>query len=770
MKTHICGFPRIGAARELKRSLEAYWSKTASELDLLTTARTLKLRHWAIQAQAGLDYVATGDFSFYDHMLDTACMLGCVPERFQDAWATPLDRSFRMARGDAARNLPAMEMTKWFNTNYHYIVPEIDGAHTCTPDAPATSQVVEDTRLALQHGYKPKPVIPGPITFLSLARGIGGISPWDIVSYVADAYANLIETLAPLCDWIQLDEPILCADVSPEARAAFPAVYERLVFGARQGKTPARLLLATYYGALDDNLDLALSSGCDGLHVDALRNANTLDVISTRLPAQLSLSAGVVEGRNIWKSDYEKAVSLLNIVIDRIGTDRLMVASNSSLLHVPVDLATEQHLAPELKEWMAFAVQKCAEIADIAYLAQEHSGSPSTEGVHLLERNAAARNARHTHHGTYDAAVRKRCACVSDAMQHRKSPYAERKKTQQWLGLPLLPTTTIGSFPQTSAIRAARKTFRQGAMSHAEYTEFLQAQIADVIRVQEELGLDVFVHGESERNDMVEYFGQQLNGFCFTSNAWVQSYGSRCVKPPIIYGDVSRPVPMTVPWASYAASLTDKPVKGMLTGPVTILCWSFVRDDLPHDAVCRQIALAIRDEVQDLETAGIRIIQVDEAAFSEGMPLKERDRAEYLTWAAASFRLATSGVQDITQVHTHMCYSEFNAILDAIAAMDADVISIESSRSDMALLQAFCDKAYPNDIGPGIYDIHSPRVPTQQEMEQLIERALACIPADRLWINPDCGLKTRAWPETLASLRNMMAAAHAVRARCSGEQ
>ncbi|MFV0350215.1 MAG: 5-methyltetrahydropteroyltriglutamate--homocysteine S-methyltransferase [Halodesulfovibrio sp.] len=758
MNTHICGFPRIGAARELKRALEAYWRGSIALEELTSTGNALKERHWAAQKAAGLSYVTTGDFSYYDHVLDTAFMLGCIPERFRSDTAACEDSLFRMARGDASRNIPAMEMTKWFNTNYHYIVPEcpagqhIRRQHHC---------VTGDTRRALALGHAPKPVLLGPVTFLSLAKGTEGHSCWDRLEDICAVYREVLSELDPLCDIIQIDEPILCADMTPEARAAFPRAYELL----NGTLSHAGIMLATYFDALDDNLDLALASGCAALHVDLVRGASSLESLLVRLPGHMKLSAGIVEGRNIWKTDYEKALSTLNRIADRLGADRLLVGSSCSLLHVPVDLEGETDLDPELRSWLAFAVQKCREISELAFLVQESGGTVSSEGAILLEANSAAIRSRRVSGRVHNPAVAARCAAIAPAMLERNTPHAQRRVAQQWLNLPPFPTTTIGSYPQTPEIRTARSQFKKGHMRPEAYEEFIRNEIAAVVRQQEELGLDVLVHGEPERNDMVEYFGQQMDGFCFTRNGWVQSYGSRCVKPPVIFGDVSRPVPMTVKWIQYAASLTEKPTKGTLTGPATILCWSFVRDDMDRADVCRQLALAVRDEVADLEAAGIRIIQIDEAAFSEGMPIKQRDGQAYLDWAAANFRLATCCVEDATQIHTHMCYSEFNSIIAAIAAMDADVISIESSRSGMELLEAFRTFEYPNEIGPGVYDIHSPRVPDEQEMVSLLERALAFIPADRLWVNPDCGLKTRCWPETLASLRNMVAAAQTMRQR-----
>lgn len=749
MERHILGFPRIGAKRELKQALERHWRGEISQDQLIDIGHDLKKRHWAIQQQAGLSLVATGDFSFYDHVLDITLMLGAIPERF-DLGKTGLELYFRMARGDADHNIPAMEMTKWFNTNYHYLVPELSSSHSLSL---GSRSIVEDTRLALECGYRPKPVLLGPITYLSLAKGVDGFDCWEKLDDVLNIYSTVLGELDGLCDWIQIDEPMLCSDLGAKGREVFPQTYLFLNKALRK----SRLLLSTYFDSLDANLDLALSSGCPGLHVDLVHGQGGLDALLEQIPSHVTLSAGIVDGRNVWKTDFKRALATLVKIQERMGGERLMIGSSCSLLHSPVDLAHETSLDPELKGWMAFAVQKCAEL---------HALGEALEGrasMAALEDNETASRSRRTSPKVRDNSVRERCARVDEAMMRRKSPYRERKRAQSWLDLPLFPTTTIGSYPQTAEIRRQRRLFKAGETSREAYRDFLREEIRRVIEKQEELGLDVLVHGEAERNDMVEYFGQQLAGFCFTDNGWVQSYGSRCVKPPIIYGDISRPKAMTVEWISYAQSLTQKPLKGMLTGPVTILCWSFVRDDMDRAEVCRQLALAIRDEVLDLESTGVRIIQIDEAAFSEGMPLKRADRDAYLAWAVECFRLATSGVADSTQIHSHMCYSEFNDIIASIAAMDVDVISIESSRSHMELLDAFRAFSYPSEIGPGVYDIHSPRVPTVEEIVGLLRRALEFIPKERLWVNPDCGLKTREWPETMASLRNMVQAAHCLR-------
>ncbi len=751
MYKHILGFPRIGDNRELKKALEAYWKGTCSQDELEKTCRELRQRNWTIQKKANLSFVTTGDFSLYDHILDITAMIGAVPERFKNIPGTvDLDTYFKMARGDADANIPAMEMTKWFNTNYHYIVPEI--SKSLSPML-SCSRIIEETREALEAGFDPKPVLVGPITYLSLSKSADESDCWEKLEEIVAVYVEVISKLGKISEWIQLDEPILCADMSAPARKAFLPTYDKLNKAA--GK--ANLLLTTYFDSLDENLDLALSSGCAGVHIDLVSGKEQLDSLLEQFPENMILSAGIVDGRNIWKTDFEQALSILEKIKASVGLDRLMIGSSCSLLHSPIDLRHENSLDPELKNWMAFAVQKCEEIN---LLGEVMAGNNCERE---LRDNAEAIRSRQESARVFNEEVRKRCSNVQNELLKRKSPYPERKKTQSWLGLPLLPTTTIGSFPQTAEIRNQRKRFRNAEISREEYEAFLKEEIVKIVRKQEELGLDVLVHGEPERNDMVEYFAQQLDGFCLTAKGWVQSYGSRCVKPPIIFGDVSRPAPMTVEWITFAQSLTDKPMKGMLTGPVTILCWSFVRDDLDRSEVCRQIAFAIRDEVLDLESAGIRNIQIDEPALGEGLPIKTKDREVYLRWAVDAFKLATSGVDDSTIIHTHMCYSEFNDIIGSIAEMDADVLSIESSRSKMELLNTFKTFDYPNEIGPGVYDVHSPRVPTEKEIVKLLKKALEYIPPERLWVNPDCGLKTRGWPEVIDSLKNMVGAAKSLR-------
>ena len=756
MNAHVLGFPRMGINRELKWALEKFWRGEITEQELTATADELRQRHWTIQAEAGLDLVPVGDFSLYDHVLDTVAMLGAVPPRF--GWSggeIGLDTYFHMARGNAKQGIPAMEMTKWFDTNYHYIVPEL------APDttfAKTGSRLLKAVEAAKALGHSPKPVLVGPITFLMLSKEAGGCDRWAHLDALVEAYCEIIAELDGVCAWIQVDEPILCTDLPEEARRAFSTAYARI----KQAAISSRLLLATYFGALGDNLDLSLSLPVNGLHVDLVRAPGQLGELLDKLPPHLTLSLGLVDGRNIWKTELETALRKVNSACQRTKPAQVMIGSSCSLLHCPMDVEGETALDTDLKQWMAFAVQKCAEIAALKEGASNNGKSD------LFNENKASLLARGAHPDVTDAQVREKVRAVTPDMYDRTSPFAGRSEVQRArLSLPLFPTTTIGSYPQTPEIRRHRLQFKKGELSEPDYVKAMQGHIGEVVARQEELGLDVLVHGEPERNDMVEYFGQQLKGFCFTQNGWVQSYGSRCVKPPVIYGDVSRPEKMTVDWALYAQSLTDKPMKGMLTGPVTILCWSFVRNDLPRDQVCRQIALAMRDEVLDLEAAGISVIQIDEAALREGMPIRKSDQEKYLRWAVDCFRLTAAGVRDETQIHSHMCYSEFNAIMGAIAEMDADVISIEASRSNMELLDAFNQYDYPAEIGPGVYDIHSPRVPDEDEIYSLLQKALAVIPAHRLWVNPDCGLKTRAWPETLASLDNMVKAAKRLRSEQS---
>ncbi|GFO65006.1 5-methyltetrahydropteroyltriglutamate--homocysteine S-methyltransferase [Geomonas paludis] len=760
----VLGHPRIGIARELKKALEAYWSGASPAESLLATAQEIRARHWSMMKEAGLDQIPCNDFSLYDHMLDMAVTVGAIPARFRSI-ADPLNRYFAMARGvqdrGAGIDLSPLEMTKWFDTNYHYIVPELDADQSFALDP---AKIATELAEAQALGVVPRPVLPGPVTFLKLSKfadNAPGMDTLDLLPRLLPVYEELLALLAGHgVTWLQLDEPCLCFDLDPASAEAYRTALGRLAAAA---KRPA-LLVAGYFGSIGENIDLVAGSGCQALHVDLVRAPADLEAALTRLPSTMKLSLGVIDGRNIWRADMEEAHRMVRRAVTALGSERVMVASSCSLLHVPVDLDAETRLDAELKSWMAFAAQKVGEVRFLADAAEQEQ----PQGA-ILEQAAAALARRRAAAAADNPTVRHRAGQVNTAMTRRNAPFAERSAKQKArFNHPLLPTTTIGSFPQSREVREARSRWRSGALDAEGYQDFLRGEIRRCIERQEQLGLDVLVHGEFERTDMVEYFGEQLDGFAFTQNGWVQSYGSRCVKPPVLYGDVARPRPMTVEWSRYAQSLSTRPVKGMLTGPVTILQWSFVRNDQPRSETCRQIALALRDEVADLEQAGIAMIQVDEPAIREGLPLRRRDWDEYLSWAVASFCLATAGVKDETQIHTHMCYSEFGDILPAIVAMDADVLSMESSRSRMEPLEHFRQHGYPNDVGPGIYDIHSPRVPTVEEMTTLLQLAAEVLPVERLWVNPDCGLKTRGWPEIEASLANMVQAAGKVRSSCSG--
>ncbi|MFD0849374.1 5-methyltetrahydropteroyltriglutamate--homocysteine S-methyltransferase [Sphingosinicella xenopeptidilytica] len=766
------GFPRIGARRELKTALESCWSGKTTREALLGTAKELRAATWQRQQALGLDVVPSGDFSFYDQVLDTSVMLGAIPAIYRPLGAPDsLDVYFAMARGTQAGNsdtgcthghgnghgkgdVPAQEMTKWFDTNYHYLVPEIGPRQRFEL---TTTKPVDEFREAKALGIHTRPVIIGPVTWLLLAKSAQeGFEPLSLLGELLPVYVELLSRLRDAgADWVQIDEPALVLDLDDKARAAFRTAYAEFA----ERVSGLKLMLATYFGGLGDNLDTAVGLPVAGLHVDLVRAPEQLDAVVEKAPANLTLSLGVVDGRNVWKTD-------LAAVLDRIAPvaarrTKLLIAPSCSLLHAPIDLDLETKLDPQVKDWLAFGVQKLEELALLGKAL--NNGRESV--AEALAANAASIAARRASPLVRDPAVRARLASVDAGWSVRATPFAERIAAQRAiLDLPPLPTTTIGSFPQTAEVRKARAAHGKGLLDDVGYDAFLREETERAIRWQEEIGLDVLVHGEFERNDMVQYFGEQLSGFAFTRGGWVQSYGSRCVRPPIIYGDVARPKPMTVDWWRYAQSLTDKPVKGMLTGPVTILQWSFVRDDQPRADTCRQIALAIRDEVVDLEAAGAKIVQIDEAALREGLPLRRVDWQCYLDWAVDAFRLAASGVKPETQIHTHMCYSEFNDIIAAIGAMDADVISIETARSKMELLGAFSAYSYLNEIGPGVYDIHSPRVPSTAEMETLLVKASESLSASQLWVNPDCGLKTRKWEDVKPALVNMVAAAAALRA------
>ncbi len=743
------GFPRIGARRELKAAVESFWKGTLTETGLAAEGARLRARHWQLQREAGIAVIPSNDFSLYDQVLDMTAVLGAVPARFGPlAERVTTAQYFAMARG--TQDAPAMEMTKWFDTNYHYIVPEFThGQHFRL----ASLKPVEEFLEARAQGIHTRPVLLGPVSWLSLGKAKDpGLDPLAFLHAILPIYADILARLSAAgADWVQIDEPVLVTDLTPGQIRAFHSAYAVL------GAAGPRVMLASYFGALDDHLDLALSLPVAGLHLDLARAPQQLAEVLARGTDKI-LSLGLIDGRNVWRADLAAALELAQQAVRTHGADRIQIAPSCSLLHVPVDLTPETELDAELRSWLAFAAQKLAEVAVL---------TATLDGVDTraaLAANADALAARRISARIHDPQVKARAQAVTAADLRRRSAYPARHQAQAArLGLPAFPTTSIGSFPQTADIRRARADHRKGLIGDAEYDAFLKRQTTDCIRRQEDIGLDLLVHGEFERNDMVEYFGEQLAGYAFTRMGWVQSYGSRCVKPPLIFGDVSRPQPMTVGWSAYAQAQTARPMKAMLTGPVTILQWSFVRDDQPRSETCRQIALAIRDEVADLDAAGLPAIQIDEPALREGLPLRRRDWDAYLDWAVDCFRLSAGVAGDETQIHTHMCYAEFNDIMPAIAAMDADVISVETSRSDMELLQAFGDFSYPNEIGPGVWDIHAPRVPATEEMVLLLRKAASVIPAERLWVNPDCGLKTRGWPETEAALKNLVAAARLLR-------
>ncbi|MBL8257806.1 MAG: 5-methyltetrahydropteroyltriglutamate--homocysteine S-methyltransferase [Pseudoxanthomonas mexicana] len=749
------GFPRIGAKRELKAALESYWRGDTTADDLQATARDLRHRHWQLQRDAGADVVPCNDFALYDHVLDTAFLFDAIPEAYRTlADSDPLAGYFALARGVQrdGTDLRALEMTKWFDTNYHYLVPEL---HAGQDFRLRGDKPVAEFLEARAAGHAARPVLLGPVSFLLLAKTVDGSDRLALLDRLLPVYADLLSKLHDAgADWVQIDEPCLVLDLDDAARDAYVRAYAALAKGTRPS-----LLLATYFGRLGDNLPLACALPVDGLHVDLVRGKEQLDEVLRQLPKGRVLSAGLVDGRNIWRTNLDNALILAKYAQGHVGDRALWLSPSCSLLHVPVDLSGEKALPVDLKSWLAFARQKIEELRLLADALQDPRAADA--GLALArDRIESRRQSRRVHRP--EVAARLASPEASDI--DRDSPYPARRIAQATLfGLPAYPTTTIGSFPQTHEVREARARNKGGKLSDADYEAFLREETERCVRFQEEIGIDVLVHGEFERNDMVEYFGEQLDGFAFTKNGWVQSYGSRCVKPPVIYGDVSRPAPMTVRWSQYAQSLTDRPMKGMLTGPVTVLQWSFVRDDQTRAQTCRQIALALRDEVLDLEAAGIRVIQIDEPALREGLPLRRADWQAYLDWAVECFRISAAGVADDTQVHTHMCYSEFNDIIDAVAAMDADVISIETSRSRMELLDAFVKFRYPNEIGPGVYDIHSPRIPTDGEMIDLLEKARAVLAPEQIWVNPDCGLKTRGWPEVRTALERMVRAAHALR-------
>ncbi|WP_327250917.1 5-methyltetrahydropteroyltriglutamate--homocysteine S-methyltransferase [Streptomyces sp. NBC_01244] len=757
----VYGYPRQGQNRELKKAIEGFWKGRVTADALRETAAELRRTNWRQLAEAGVHEVPTGDFSYYDHVLDTSVMLGAVPERHREAVATdPLDGYFAMARG--TQDVAPLEMTKWFDTNYHHLVPELGPDTVFTADP---SKQVAEVKEALALGLVARPVLVGPITYLLLAKPAPGVAadfqPLTLLDRVLPVYAEVLAALkAAGAEWVQLDEPALVQDRTPADLNAVARAYRDL--GALTDRS--KLLVASYFGRLGEALQVLAAAPVEGLALDFTEagSANLKDLAAVGgLPGK-RLVAGVVNGRNIWINDYQKSLTTLGTLLGL--ADRVDVAASCSLLHVPIDAAAERDIDPQVRRWLAFARQKTREISVLARGLAQGTDSIAPE----LAANRADLASRANSALTHDPAVRTRTAAITGTDGRRAQPYAERAAAQRaHLGLPLLPTTTIGSFPQTDELRVARADLRAGRIDVAGYEQRIKAEIGEVISSQEKTGIDVLVHGEPERNDMVQYFAEQLTGYLATQYGWVQSYGTRYVRPPVLAGDISRPEPMTVRWTSYAQSLTSKPVKGMLTGPVTMLAWSFVRDDRPLGDTARQVALALRDEVNDLEAAGTSVIQVDEPALRETLPLRVDDHADYLTWATESFRLTVSGVRPDTQIHTHMCYAEFGDIVQAIDDLDADVISLEAARSHMQVARELAAHHYPREAGPGIWDIHSPRIPSTREAASLLRRGLDAIPAERLWVNPDCGLKTRGWTETRASLENLVAAAHEVRADLS---
>jgi 5-methyltetrahydropteroyltriglutamate--homocysteine methyltransferase len=746
--THILGYPRMGPQRQLKWALEDYWKGQISQDQLLNEASDIRQSHWQIQLDAGLDFITAGDFALYDHVLNHSYLFGVIPERFktqepEGQW----DTYFRMARGRSAQgdDCTACEMTKWFDTNYHYLVPEFEAQQRFQLNADVW---LDELKQAQTHTPNVKAVLIGPLTYLWLGKAQGEFDALELLPQLLEIYAELLHKVSELgIEWLQLDEPILGLDLPQSWKQGFEIAYNQLK------SAQLKLLIATYFSKLDDNLTLACQLPVTGLHIDGINGAQDLPNVLDRLPPYKVLSLGLVNGRNIWKADQAQLLQDLAPFYDALG-ERLWLSSSCSLLHVPEDLDQEINLVPAIKSKFAFAKQKCTEITQLASALANHVEVPAAVKPDVVSASLEPQ--------AY--ALKHTIENLTEQSFARSSEFNVRKVAQQAkFDLPMFATTTIGSFPQTKAIRQARLGFKQGSLSQQVYETIMSDEIHHAVKEQEAIGLDVLVHGEAERNDMVEYFGQQLEGYAFTDFGWVQSYGSRCVKPPIIASDVHRPQAMTVRWSQYAQSLTTKPMKGMLTGPITMLCWSFTREDISLKEQAFQLALALSEEVLDLERAGINMIQVDEPALREGLPLRQQDWHAYLRWAVDAFRLSVAKVKDSTQIHTHMCYAEFNDIIEAIAQLDADVITIETSRSNMELLKAFEDFKYPNDIGPGVYDIHSPIVPTQQWMEQLLKKAAQSIPAEQLWVNPDCGLKTRAWPETREALTLMVAAAKQLR-------
>lgn len=763
VQSSILGFPRMGVNRDLKKATEAYWAGKTTQAELLAEAKRLRLAHWKIQKDAGVDVIPSNDFALYDQVLSHIQDFGAAPERYTAANLDPIDTYFALGRGHQKNgvDLPSLEMVKWFDSNYHYVKPTLQDNQTF--ELTAKPKAVAEFLEAKEAGIATRPVLVGPVTFLHLAKADRGqsVDPIDLLPKLLPVYDALLAQLKEAgAETVQIDEPVLVFDLPAKTKAAFKTAYEHFAGAANL----PQLVFATYFGDIVHNLE-SVPKDVYAVHVDLVRNPEQLDAVVAALGPKTTLSVGVVDGRNIWKTNLKRAIETVEAAIAKLGKERVIVATSSSLLHTPHTLASEKKLDAEIADWFSFAVEKASEVAVIAKAVTEGPAAVSAE----LEANAKSVNARATSSRTNNAEVKKRQAAIKPADYDRKSAFPERIAQQEKkLNLPLFPTTTIGSFPQTKEIRLQRNKFTKGEITEAEYDRFIEKEIDENVRIQDELGLDVYVHGEPERNDMVQYFGERLDGYAFTTHAWVQSYGSRCVRPPIIVGDISRPAPMTVKESKYAASVSKKPMKGMLTGPVTCLRWSFPRDDVHQSVQAEQLALALRDEVVDLEKAGIDVIQVDEPALREGLPLRSgKEREAYLDWAVKAFRLSTTGVEDSTQIHSHFCYSEFQDFFHAISALDADVLSIENSKSDAKLLKVFVDSAYPRHIGPGVYDIHSPRIPSEEEIRVRIEEMLQFLKPEQLWIDPDCGLKTRQWTETKAALVNMVNAAKFFREKYS---
>ncbi|WGH27743.1 MAG: 5-methyltetrahydropteroyltriglutamate--homocysteine S-methyltransferase [Candidatus Bostrichicola ureolyticus] len=753
MLKHNLGYPRFGIKRQLKKASEKYWSGKIEQDVLFKVAKELRYEHWKIQENYGLDLIPCNDFSFYDHVLDMSFLLGVIPERYDPLWNASknnIDLYFAMARGYQKDNLDitAMEMTKWFDTNYHYIVPEF--IYNQKFEIFCTKIFDEFTEAKQNLSKEPKPVLIGPISYLLLGKEKeSNFNRIDLIKNLIPIYIEILLKLKNAgAKWIQLDEPFLIFDLSEKEKKAFIYAYKEIFKQCGE----LNILLTTYFECIDHNISLLIDLPFKALHIDLIKSSDKLNIFLKNFKNILSL--GIIDGRNIWKNNYTKSIKQIKKSIDVLGDERIMIAPNCSLMHIPFDISIENDIPIEIKENIAFAKQKLEELDDLYQIINGNNN--------LLEKNKKI--LKNKSNFIHNKLVKQRVSSIKEEDMHRKNPFNIRKKLQDKnLNLPLFPTTTIGSFPQTLELRQIRSKFKKGLLTREEYNKYIENNIIKVIKCQESIGLDVLVHGEFERNDMVEYFSEYLNGFISTKNGWVQSYGSRYVKPPIIYGDVFRTQNITVNWSKFASSNTNKPMKGMLTGPITMLQWSFVRDDQPRSITAQQIALAIRDEVEALEKAGIKIIQIDEPAIREGLPLNKKDWNNYLSWAIKAFKISSCGVKDETQIHTHMCYSEFNDIIDHIVNMDVDVITIETSRSQMKLLKAFKKFKYPNGIGPGVYDIHSTRIPSREEIFSLIKELRLYLPIENIWINPDCGLKTRKWNETIQSLKNMVEAAKLAR-------